>query len=110
MKLYIDSTNNLKTTIKLDDAELVVEYDSPREQNVLAVINEALRQNNLSLKDISEIEVNKGPGSFTGTRVGVAIGNALAFALGIKINGQKPPVEPTYGQPPNITTPNLASK
>lgn len=39
------------------------------------------------LKDITAIEVNTGPGSFTGTRVGVAIANALGFALNIPVNG-----------------------
>ena len=40
------------------------------------------------IKDISEIEVNTGPGSFTGLRVGVSIANALGWALGIPVNGK----------------------
>lgn len=104
MNLYIDSTNNLKTIIKLGEHELVKIYDSPREQNVLAVVDEALKKHNLPLKDISSITVNPGPGSFTGTRVGVAIANSLAFGLNLKVNGQNPPIEPSYDRPPNITT------
>lgn len=38
-------------------------------------------------KGITAIEVNTGPGSFTGTRVGVAVANALGFALDIPVNG-----------------------
>ncbi len=103
MNLYIDSTDNLKTVIKIDNHELIKNYDSPREQNILVIINEVLKKNKLSLKDISTIEVNPGPGSFTGTRVGVAIANTLAFALGIKVNGHRPPIEPVYTEPPHIT-------
>ena len=35
------------------------------------------------------VEVETGPGSFTGLRVGVSIANTLGFALGIPVNGKK---------------------
>ena len=35
------------------------------------------------------IEVETGPGSFTGLRVGVSVANALGFTLGIPVNGKK---------------------
>ena len=34
------------------------------------------------------IEVETGPGSFTGLRVGVAVANALGYSLGIPVNGK----------------------
>ena len=105
MLLYIDSTNNLKTIVKLDKEKIIKTYDSPREQDVLGAIQEILKANNQTFKDISAIELNQGPGSFTGTRVGVTIANTLAFALRVKVNGKKPPVFPIYDQPPNITKP-----
>ncbi len=40
-------------------------------------------------EDLEGIEVEKGPGSFTGLRVGVSVANALGFALGIPVNGKK---------------------
>ena len=45
---------------------------------------------------LTGIEVFKGPGSFTGLRVGVAIANALGAAMDIPVNGKKQLVEPTY--------------
>lgn len=67
-------------------------------QIVLAMIEEILQKNNLSLFDINQIFVNQGPGSYTGLRVGISIANALAFALHVQINalplGQF--VEPKY--------------
>lgn len=41
------------------------------------------------LKDVEAIEVETGPGSFTGIRVGVAVANALGFTLNIPVNGKK---------------------
>ena len=107
MKLYLDSTDNKKVIIRLDGEEFVKEYDSPREQDVLFFLNGLLEKRGQSLDDLAEIEVNPGPGSFTGSRVGVAIANALAFALKLKINGKTPPILPIYSAPPNI---NLSQK
>ena len=44
---------------------------------------------NVNWKNIEGIEVETGPGSFTGLRVGVAVANALGFSLGIPVNGKK---------------------
>ena len=38
---------------------------------------------------VDEIEVDRGPGSYTGIRVGVSVANALGFALNIPVNGKK---------------------
>jgi tRNA threonylcarbamoyladenosine biosynthesis protein TsaB len=54
---------------------------------VLPSIQKLLKRSNKSLKDISAIAVLTGPGSFTGTRVGVTIANALSWALGIPVFG-----------------------
>jgi tRNA threonylcarbamoyladenosine biosynthesis protein TsaB len=105
MKLYIDSTDNLKTTVRLDESELVKEYSRPQEQNILGAIQEILEREKVLPKDLSEIEVVPGPGSFTGSRLGVAIANAMAFALKIPVNGQKPPIEPIYSSEPHVTFP-----
>jgi len=98
MKLFIDSTDNLKTIIKLDDAEVVEKYQSPRQQRVLEVIEKVLKKKKAKLKDISEIEVNLGPGSFTGLRVGCTIANTLGWVLKVPINGERigQLVKPSY--------------
>jgi tRNA threonylcarbamoyladenosine biosynthesis protein TsaB len=91
-KLIIDTTNNNKTSIKLQINEVtdeVTEENIPKSQNTLRLIDRILKSNNLNPTEIDEIEVNSGPGSFTGTRVGVAIANALGFGLDIKVNGSK---------------------
>lgn len=62
------------------------EYGS---QVLLPLIEKLLKSQKLDYKDLKGIEVEVGPGSFTGLRVGVSVANALAYALGIPVNGKK---------------------
>ena len=43
----------------------------------------------LNARDIDEIDVRQGPGSYTGLKVGASVANALSFALCKKIKGNK---------------------
>ena len=91
-KLIIDTTDNKKTTVKLEtksSIDEITEENIPKSQITLQLIDKLLKQNSLKPTEIDEIVVNTGPGSFTGTRVGVAIANALGFGLDLKVNGSK---------------------
>ncbi len=54
-------------------------------QVTLPLVNDLLVRNNLSPKDINEIVVVNGPGSFTGVRIAVVIGKTMAYSLNIPI-------------------------
>jgi tRNA A37 threonylcarbamoyladenosine modification protein TsaB len=103
MRIYIDGTDNTKTAIRIDDREYIRNVASPRDQDVLGFLLHCLEKENIKPEDIDGLEVNPGPGSFTGTRVGVAITNALGYGLDIKVNGSFTPVEPIYSAPPSIS-------
>ena len=107
MKLYIDTTQNTKSIVRVGDVEIIKTYDSPRGQDVLQHIEEALKKAHVKKENLKEIEVNPGPGAFTSTRVGVAVANAFAFSLKIPVNGGKPGefVKPVYDNQPSITLP-----
>lgn len=83
---------NGKEFTKVDDSK------SRKSQVVIPLIMELLQEQKLLLTDIQEIQVNVGPGSFTGLKVGVSIANTLGMALHIPINGKKVGelVEPQY--------------
>jgi len=49
------------------------------------VIKLQLEDSNLSWSSINAIVCFKGPGSFTGLRIGLSVGNALAYGLGVPI-------------------------
>lgn len=103
MKLYLDSSDNLKTVIRIDDKEFVQLNDSPRDQDVFGFLLKIMGENNYTPQDITEIQVFEGPGSFTGTRIGVTIANALGFALDLKVNNKVAPVDVIYATYPSIT-------
>ena len=48
-------------------------------------IEEILKENELQAKDLSAIAVSKGPGSYTGLRIGVSAAKGLCFALDIPL-------------------------
>ena len=94
MILKIDTTDTQNITVVLQDkknciTQVLSQSQKKGTQVLLPLINKMLRKNKLSLKNIDQIKVNPGPGSFTGTRVGVAVANALGFALSVPVNGEK---------------------
>jgi len=88
MKLFIDTTNREKIVIRLDEEVFERVSESTRLQKLLEFLDETLQRKKVSLQDISEIEVNTGPGSFTGIRVGVTVAQTLGWSLGVSVNGK----------------------
>lgn len=52
---------------------------------VTKYVDDILKENNLSPKDVDEIIVVNGPGSFTGIRIGVTIAKMFAYLQNIRI-------------------------
>lgn len=100
--LFIDTASNREIVvgIKIDGKkdEIRQRITIQKAQVVLPLIDKLLKKHRLKLNDLTSIEVHTGPGSFTGLRVGIAIANALSFALQIPVN-KLPPYEfvvPSY--------------
>ncbi|HVA97202.1 MAG TPA: tRNA (adenosine(37)-N6)-threonylcarbamoyltransferase complex dimerization subunit type 1 TsaB [Candidatus Acidoferrales bacterium] len=91
--LLIDTTNNKEVTVglKIDGKEFINKkpLDTRKAQVVLPILEKMLKERGLQLKDLNAIEVNPGPGSFTGIRVGLSIANTLGFLLKIPVNGKR---------------------
>ena len=101
-KVYIDTSDRFKSIVRLynnddnrndtgsggsNNNKVVDEISG--EIDVVSAIKTILETNGLLINDISKFEMNEGPGSFTGLRVGISIANALSFAGLIRINGKK---------------------
>jgi tRNA threonylcarbamoyladenosine biosynthesis protein TsaB len=54
---------------------------------VLRNLKVLLKKNKTKMTEINVIGVNRGPGSYTGTRVGMTIANALGWSLKIPVIG-----------------------
>lgn len=98
MKLYIDTRDNSKTIVGLGKDLLEKPTGLDKSQQVLSLINQILKKNKKTLQDLTKIEVETGPGSFTGLRVGISVANTLGWTLKIPINNKKTGemVEPEY--------------
>lgn len=98
--LYINTSDNRKTeiTVSIDGKEHSKSVaNNWASQMLLPLIDEILKSNKITIRDLTEIKMHTGPGSFTGLRVGVAVANALAYLLKIPVNGNKEqPVTPQY--------------
>lgn len=92
LKIDTTKTEEVKVEIadpKTDKRDQLIKTQQKGSQVLLPMIVEILKKNKLKFDDLSAIEVNIGPGSFTGTRVGVAVANALGYALNLPVNGKR---------------------
>lgn len=87
--LFIDthSTKVIVVLYKHDKVLQKKEIVSNYNHSVITMpaIEEVLKDAKITLKNLEEIIVVNGPGSFTGIRIGVTIAKMLAFTLNIKI-------------------------
>ena len=56
-------------------------------ETIHSKLSELLQNQNKELKDIQGIVFYKGPGSFTGLRIGASVADTLAYSLSIPIVG-----------------------
>lgn len=93
MILQINTKDQKVITVSLKkDGKIVKSLSEENEygsQVLLPLIGKILRGGKLDFAALQAIEMETGPGSFTGIRVGVSVANALGFALEIPVNGKK---------------------
>lgn len=91
--LYIDTSDSKIIHIELKTKNSNFERKCMRQKAkadaTLILIDKLLYEAGIQISDIKKIYVNRGPGSFTGLRVGVSVANALSFALNIPVNDKK---------------------
>ena len=79
--LSIDTASDLCTVAILENEncikEIIVNDARNHSEKIMPAIEQALQETNLNLKDINLFVCDRGPGSFTGIRIGV--GTVLAF-------------------------------
>lgn len=88
MKLYIDTSNSEKIVVGINKERYTADSKVEKSQMLLSFIDKLLKKRKKKISDIKEIEVNTGPGSFTGLRVGVSVANTIGWALRVPVNGK----------------------
>ncbi|HOO28300.1 MAG TPA: tRNA (adenosine(37)-N6)-threonylcarbamoyltransferase complex dimerization subunit type 1 TsaB [Lachnospiraceae bacterium] len=83
--LAIDSSGLVASVAIMEDtrllAEYTVNYKKTHSQTLVPMLSEIVKMIELDLSEIDAIAVAKGPGSFTGLRIGSATAKGLGLAL-----------------------------
>lgn len=79
-------------SVALSDNETIIDSININEKNVHSarlakLIEQIIISNKKSFADLNAISMSKGPGSFTGLRIGISMGKGLAYGLNIPIIG-----------------------
>lgn len=87
--LFID-THDIEITIALYNDDKLVDSiikKSTRHHSefIMPTIRDVISNNGIDVKDLGQILVVNGPGSFTGVRLGVTIAKTMAYTLNIPI-------------------------
>lgn len=84
--LSIDSSGLVASVAVTEDDVLIAEYTicykKTHSQTLVPMMDEIKRMTDLDLTSVDAIAVAKGPGSFTGLRIGSATAKGLGLALG----------------------------
>jgi tRNA threonylcarbamoyladenosine biosynthesis protein TsaB len=82
--LALESTAKSASAALCRDGELISQYYQnsglTHSRTLLPMIQDMLRNNEVSLDDVDLIAVAMGPGSFTGVRIGISVAKGLAWA------------------------------
>lgn len=82
ISLFLDTSTKYLCIGIAKDNEIIYKFqqEAIKKQSELTIpfLQQALKENNLSLSDVEEVNVTIGPGSFTGIRIGMCIAKVLA--------------------------------
>ena len=65
--------------------KIILESKMKHSEIAMPSLDEIISRNNINIRDIKELYVVVGPGSFTGVRIGVVIAKTIAYLLNIPI-------------------------
>jgi tRNA threonylcarbamoyladenosine biosynthesis protein TsaB len=89
--LAIDTSNQAMGVALLKDDEVIGELVTNIAKNhsvrLMPAIEKLMAEVSLTPDELDKIVVAKGPGSYTGVRIGLSIAKSMAWALGIPIVG-----------------------
>jgi tRNA threonylcarbamoyladenosine biosynthesis protein TsaB len=87
--IAIETSGRLGSVAIVESGRVLSEEEFPHgfkhAAGVVAVIDRLVQAQGWTPKDLAEVYVSAGPGSFTGLRVGITVAKTLALSLGVKI-------------------------
>lgn len=89
--LAIDTSNNIMGIAIMEDdqiiGELVTNLNKNHSARLMPAIHQLMADVGVKAEELEKITVAKGPGSYTGVRIGLTTAKTLAWALNIPIVG-----------------------
>ena len=83
------ATTNCSVSLSKEGKTIVLKEENDKNyshsEKLHVFIDDVLKQARVSSKDLSAIAISKGPGSYTGLRIGVSAAKGLCFALDIPL-------------------------
>jgi len=113
--LHIETTGDVCSVALSNDRDLISlkENDGGRSHASLLTVfvDDILKENNLTGKNLSAVCVSKGPGSYTGLRIGVAAAKGICYAASVPLIGINTLESMTFGMAARLEkeNPGLAS-
>lgn len=87
--LFFDTSSDLLKVSLIKDNKIIFDKQlhtkNDHSSYLVPTIDEAFKSNNIDFKELDEIIVGNGPGSFTGTRISIAVAKTYAFSFNIPV-------------------------
>lgn len=88
LNLETATTNCSVSIAKNGETIAIKEHDTPNyshSEQLHVFVQEVVKKANVSLSDLDAVAVSKGPGSYTGLRIGVSAAKGLCFSLDVPL-------------------------
>lgn len=101
MIICLETATALCSVALCDDTGVITLRESDESKShaslITVFIDEILREHGMKVRDLEAVAVSKGPGSYTGLRIGVSVAKGLSFGAGIPLIGIETTLSMYYG-------------
>lgn len=101
MVICLETATNLCSVALCDRGGVVSlkeSIESKSHASMLTIfIDEVLRENRIRARDLDAVAVGKGPGSYTGLRIGVSVAKGIAYAASLPLIAIETTISMFYG-------------
>jgi tRNA threonylcarbamoyladenosine biosynthesis protein TsaB len=106
MIICLETATNLCSVALIDNAGVVSLRESTEHKShasqITVFADEMLRDQGMKASDLNAVAVSKGPGSYTGLRIGVSVAKGIAYGAAIPLIGVETTLSMFWGMKQNI--------
>ena len=91
MVICLETATNICSVALCNSAGVITVKESTESKShasmLTLLIDAVLKENGIKVRDLEAVAVSKGPGSYTGLRIGVSVAKGIAFAASLPLIG-----------------------